>query len=217
MDEKKYRESDSSAIITNVINSDKLERFLVWQAKLVSLQSEFEGFIGFKLEAPKAGIRDYWVTTVAFDSDKHLETWLNAPKRAELLTELKSFSELNELKKVHNGFNFWFTKPTPERSIWKENALVLLTLYPVVFLFSFFQNAMMAYGVPFWLMLFFACAFSTAVLGWITVPLLMKFFDWWLNPPKDRAKLYTIVGSLLVLVLYIVSLLGAYYLAQLTA
>jgi len=217
MNEKKYIGGDSSAIITNAISSDNIERFLMWQAKLISIQSQFEGFIGFKLEAPRAGMRDYWVTTVAFDSDKHLEAWLNAPKRAELLTELGSFSESNELKKVHNGFNFWFTKSTPEKTIWKENALVLLTLYPVVFLLSFIQNAIMAHGVPFWLALFFACAASTATLGWITVPLLMKLFALWLNPPKNRAKLYTIIGSLIVLALYMVSLLGAYYLTQLTA
>ena len=176
MNEKKYIEGDSSAIITNVINSDNIERFLMWQTKIVPIQSQFEGFIGFKLEPPRAGISDYWVTTVAFDSDEHLEAWLNSPRRAELLTELESFSKVNELKKVHNGFNFWFTKSTPEKSVWKENALVLLTLYPVVFLFSFIQNPIMAHGVPFWLMLFFACTVSTAILGWITVPLAHEIF-----------------------------------------
>lgn len=216
MNKKKYIEGDSSAIITNVINSDNIERFLMWQSKIVPIQSQFEGFMGYKLEPPRAGIHDYWVTTVAFDSDEHLEAWLNSPRRAELLTELKNFSEVNELKKVHNGFNFWFIKSTSEKSVWKENALVLLTLYPVVFLFSFIQNPIMARGVPFWFMLFIACTYSTAVLGWITVPSLIKFFGWWLNPPKNKAKLYTIMGSLLVLALYIVSLLGAYYLAQLT-
>lgn len=217
MNEKEYREGDSSAIITNLINSDKIERFLIWQAKIVPIQAQIEGFIGYKLEPPKAGIRDYWVTTVAFDSDKHLEAWINSPQRAELLTELESFSEANELKKVHNGFNFWFAKSTPKKSVWKENALVLLTLYPVVFLFSFIQNPMMAHGVPFWFMLFVACVVSTTILGWITVPQLMKFFGWWLNPPKNKATLYTIMGSMLVLALYSVSLLGACYLAQLTA
>jgi uncharacterized protein len=217
MNKEKYREGDSSAIITNVINSDNIERFLMWQAKIAPIESQFEGFIGYKFEPPRAGIRDHWVTTVAFDSDEHLEAWLNSPRRAELLTELENFSTANELKKVHNGFNFWFAKSTPEKSAWKENALVLLTLYPVVFLFSFIQNPIMAYGVPFWLMLFFACIFSTAVLGWVTVPQLMRFFCWWLNPPKSRAKLYTIMGSLLVLALYMVSLLGARYLATLTA
>lgn len=216
MNKKKYTEGDSSAIVSNVINSDNLERFLMWQAKIVPIQSQFEGFIGFKLEAPKPGIRDYWVTTVAFDSDEHLEAWLNSPRRSELLTGLENFSEENILKKVHNGFNFWFTKSTPEKSVWKENALVLLTLYPVVFVFSFIQNPLMAKGVPFWFMLFIACTYSTAVLGWLTVPALVKLFAWWLNPPKNNAKQYTIMGSLLVLALYMVSLLGAYYLTQLT-
>lgn len=216
MNEEKLKEGDSSAIITNVVKASDLERFLLWQAKFVPMQSQFKGFIGFKMEAP-TNSRDYWITTVAFDSDKHLETWLHSPVRAGLLAELKNFSATNELKKVHNGFTFWFTKPTLEKSIWKENALVLLTLYPVVFLFSFIQNPLMAWGIPFWFMLFVACTYSTSVLGWVTVPMLMKAFGWWLNPPKDKAKIYTIMGSILVVACYGVTLLGAWYLSYLTA
>lgn len=213
MTKNKYTEADSSAIITNIITDDNIERFLLWQAKIAPIQSQFEGFIGYKLEPPRMGIRDYWVTTVAFDNDTHLNAWLNSQERAALLTELESFSGENKLTKVHNGFNFWFTK-TPKKSAWKESALVLLTLYPVVFLLSFIQNPVMAYGVPFWLALFFANAASTAILAWVTMPWLVKMFGWWLNPPKKRATLYTFIGTILVLVLYIFSILGARFLSS---
>jgi len=93
--------------------------------------------------------------------------------------------------------------------------IVLLALYPTVFLFSIFvQTPLLIHrGTPFWLALFFGNAFSTALLGWVIVPPLSELFGWWLNPLKRAAPAQvthcrvTWAGAALILLLYAVFLL----------
>ena len=100
-------------------------------------------FRGYKLEKPRPGIHDSWITTVSFDTDEHLDLWLNSSERKKMLQELNSFSD-SHIEKLYSGFDFWFNATRDsQRIIWKENMLVLLTLYPVVFLLSYIQGPLM--------------------------------------------------------------------------
>lgn len=193
--------STVTATITDTINPTNEQKFLHWQLRVAPLQSKFPGFIGYKLERIRTGITESWVSTVTFDTDTHLDAWLKSPERATMLQELRTFTSGSHIEKVYSGFNFWFTNTAQSsRAAWKENMLVLLTLYPVVFLLSYIQNPAMKHGVPFWLALFFSNLTSTVILGYVTVPWLMKMFSWWLKP--QEGKDYTIMGAVVVVLLY---------------
>lgn len=58
------------------------------------------------------------------------------------------------------------------------NLLVLLVLYPIVFLSGYFISApfLDSKGVPFWLSLFVGNLFSTQLLGWLAVPVIFPLF-----------------------------------------
>jgi uncharacterized protein len=202
-----------SALISHHIKPTDIRRFLEIQSQFAPLQSKFPGFIGYKLEKPRHGVHDSWIATVTFDTESNLDAWLNSSERAKLLTQLDKFAP-STLEKIHSGFDFWFTKKTETRSAWKENALVLLTLYPVVFLISFIQNPLIHAGWPFWFTLFLSNALSTSILGWITVPFLRKQFEWWLNPPADKRQIYTLTGAVLVIFFYIIIIVSARYISH---
>ncbi len=207
VEEKNQNQGTVTATISTMIHPKDEERFLEWNTRVSANESKFAGFLGSKIERPRPGINDAWITIVTFDSDEHLDAWLNSNERKKLINELNSFIIESHMRKVYSGFDFWFA-PSQDNthSAWKENMLVLLTLYPVVFLLSYAQNPVMSYGVPFWLALFFSNAISTAILGWISVPWLMKHFWWWLNPPQQSVKKYTFLGTFIVLCLYGISL-----------
>ena len=75
--------------------------------------------------------------------------------------------------------------------LWKVNMVVLLGLYPTVFLFSILVQTplLMHNGMPFWLALFLGNAFSTALLGWFLVPQLSKLLRWWLQPAEREGTM----------------------------
>jgi uncharacterized protein len=203
-----------SAVISTRVKPGQQDAFLRWYRRISAIQARFEGFQGYKFEPPIPGVQDDWVTILRFDSDIHLEAWLNSEERKHILQESEAFSLATHVRKVHVGFESWlrFTGDQQQSSppTWKVNMLVLLALYPTVFLFSIFVQTpfLIQRGVPFWLALFLSNAFSTALLSWALVPLLSTWFSWWLNPLEHRTPAHvpywrsTWAGVAIILFLY---------------
>lgn len=205
-----------TATITDTINPQREQSFVDWQLRIAPLQSKFPGFIGYKLERPRTGMQEAWVATVTFDTDAHLDSWLTSPERQKMLAELRTMSSGSRIEKIYSGFNFWFTQDKKtNRAAWKQNMLVLLALYPMVFLLSHYIQTpiMMKYGIPFWLALFFNNLVGTVILGYVTIPLLMTHFDWWLVTREESKGNHTVVGVLAVLLLYAISLCFCWWLS----
>ncbi len=92
---------------------------------------------------------------------------------------------------------------------WKQNMIVLLLLYPVVFLFGLLVQTpllMGRAGLPFWLALFIGNVVSVLLLNWL-VPWASRGFGWWLAPPRDAGGRISVVGAMLIMAFYAVSLL----------
>ena len=136
------------------------------------------------------GIQDDWTTMLRFDSDDHLEAWMNSEQRKQLLRETPNFSDEFHTRKIRSGFDPWFTKDGGEPpASWKVNMIVLLTLYPTVFLFGFFISTplLTRNGVPFWLALFLGNITSTVLLGYWFVTWASRF-DFWLHPKSRECR-----------------------------
>ena len=206
--------SPVSAVISTRVKPGQQDAFLRWYRRISALQARFEGFQGYKFEAPIPGVQDDWVTILRFDSDAHLEAWLNSEERKQILQEADAFSLDTHIRKVRVGFESWFKftgaqqqNPPPT---WKVNMIVLLALYPIVFLFSFFVQTplLIKRGTPFWFALFVGLVVSTILLSWPAIPFLSKVFNWWLTPrePAAPARLtpqqITWAGTALILCLY---------------
>ena len=81
--------------------------------------------------------------------------------------------------------------------------LVLLLLYPIVFLFGIWVQTpllMGKAGLPFWLALFIGNIVSVLLLNWL-VPWTSRGFGWWLAPAGGWTSL---PGAALILLLYTV-------------
>jgi antibiotic biosynthesis monooxygenase (ABM) superfamily enzyme len=182
--------------------------FQEWQRRIAMVEATFEGFSGYRLEPPVPGVQDDWMTMIRFDSAAHLDAWLNSEQRQQLLAETPRFSTESHARKVHTGFDFWFTSDQGDAAQlpppWKQNMIVLLTLYPTVFLFGFFVQTplLVGRGMPFCLALFLANALSTGLLSWYFVPWASRALDWWLHPTPAAAPRVNRVGAGLIMALY---------------
>ena len=81
--------------------------------------------------------------------------------------------------------------------------IVLLLLYPVVFLFGLWVQTpilMGRVGLPFWLSLFVGNVVSVLLLNWL-VPLTSRGFGWWLAP---AGRWTSLAGAALIVMLYAV-------------
>lgn len=199
-----------SALFTTRVDPGREKEFLAWSARVAQAQAAFEGFISYQVEPPIDGVQDDWIAVLSYDTDAHMRAWLSSPQRASLLTEEASFDERARVHIVRNELDAWFKTGGEGESApaWKRNMLVLLVLYPVVFLTAtWVQDPLLTgNGMPFWLALFVANIISVVALGWLLVPAADRIFGWWLYPRGRTRRITSAVGVVVVVTLYGVSL-----------
>jgi antibiotic biosynthesis monooxygenase (ABM) superfamily enzyme len=204
-------EAAVSAVISFKVPAGLEADFLAWQQRMQTAEAEFKGFLRHKVERPIPGLHDDWLIILSFDNDANLTAWLDSAVRRAFLKEGARFNSGISVKRASYGFNFWFpTGQTPRQGpsfILKSNLIVLLVLYPIVFLWGTFIGHPLidAHGVPFWLSLFIGNLVSTQLLGWFVVPAAFKAFDWWLAPRASTLR--QLGGYALVVALYAASML----------
>jgi antibiotic biosynthesis monooxygenase (ABM) superfamily enzyme len=199
-----------SAVISMQITPGQEQVYRQWAQHIAAAQAQFPGSQGFKISPPIPGVQDDWVTIIQFDNESHLNAWMESPERKKLLDEANAFTKESHYRIVRTGFDQWFRfGGVAHVPAWKQNMLVVLGLYPTVFLFGFFVGTPLfaeQLGWPFWLALFVSNIASVTILNWL-VPWLSRRFDWWLQPAGSETRQRTLQGIAVVVALYALLLL----------
>ncbi len=196
-----------SAVISTRIKPGCEAAYRAWERRIAAVAAKASGFQGYRFEPPTPGIQEHWLVILRFDSEENLRAWLDAPERRKLLEEAEPFTEESHARIARTGFEQWFTLsglPTPPA--WKQNMLVLLMLYPVVFLFGVFIDKPILSGwagLPFAVALFVGNAASVLLLNYL-VPWLGGQFAWWLQPVGLKSLRTDFAGAALMAALYAV-------------
>ena len=205
------RNAPVSVVIASRVRPGQEAAFRAWERRISAAQAKSPGFQGYRVEPPIVGVQEDWLAILRFDSERNLQVWLDSPARKKLLEEAAPFLEEFHTRVVHTGFEQWFIAADSDSmpSAWKQNMLVLLLLYPVVFLFGAFVQTPLLMGkaaLPFWLALFIGNIVSVLLLSWL-VPWVSRRFTWWLKPGTESAGVTNIAGAALILLFYAACLL----------
>jgi uncharacterized protein len=200
-----------SAVISTRIKPGQEAAYRTWELRIAAAQARSPGFQGYRFEPPISGVQDDWLAILRFDTQRNLQAWLDSPERQKLLEEAAPFVEEFHARVVRTGFEQWFPAAGERGSApaaWKQNMIVLMLLYPVVFLFGAWVQTpllMGRAGLPFWLALFVGNVVSVVLLNWL-VPWTSRGFWWWLVPARDAGRNINVAGAALILGLYAVAL-----------
>jgi antibiotic biosynthesis monooxygenase (ABM) superfamily enzyme len=200
--------SPVSIVITTRVKPGCEAPFRLWEHRIAAAQTQAPGFTGYRLEPPIPGVQDDFVAILRFASDASLQQWMDSPKRAALLAEATAFTVEVRTRRVQAGFSQWFAPAGVGPAAWKQNMVVLLMLYPVVFLFGrWVQTPLLtrAWGLPFWLSLFIANVAGVVLLNWL-VPWGSRRFAWWLTPRDDAPAWTSWMGAAALIGLYCVTM-----------
>jgi uncharacterized protein len=206
------RPAPVSAVISSRIRPGQEAAFRAWEHRIAAAQAQSPGFQGYRFEPPIPGVQEDWLAILRFDSERNLQAWLDSSARKKLLEEATPFLDEFHTRVVHTGFEQWFPSgdSTSAPPAWKQNMIVLLLLYPVVFLFGTWVQAPLLTGkggLPFWLALFIGNAASVLLLNWL-VPWASRGFGWWLQPASDVRGRTSIAGAALIALLYAACMLA---------
>ena len=200
------RAAPVSAVISTRVKPGQEAAFRAWEQRIATVQAQSPGFQGYRFEAPIPGVQDDWLAILRFNNEPNLQTWFDSPERKKLLQEAAQFLQEFHARVVRTGFEQWFPSASGRTSApaWKQNMIVLLLLYPVVFLFGIWVQApvlMGKAGLPFWLALFIGNVASVLLLNWL-VPLASRGYAWWLSPVRNAGGRIDLAGAALVVLLY---------------
>jgi antibiotic biosynthesis monooxygenase (ABM) superfamily enzyme len=154
--------------------------FEALQRRLDGAAALSPGFLGVERYDPVPGVQDETVVVFSFDNREHLDEWLASPVRGELLAAANHYVEGERVLNVVSGFGGWFSYGGPTTKKWKQAAVVLLALYPLTFMLSLLSRWLIA-DVPWQLSLLMSNIIVTALLTWVVMPPLTRWFDRWLH------------------------------------
>jgi antibiotic biosynthesis monooxygenase (ABM) superfamily enzyme len=196
-----------SAVISTRIMPGQELAYRTWEQRIAAAQSRAPGFQGYRFEPPVPGVQDDWLAILRFDTETNLQAWLDSPERQKLLQEARAFTAEFHTRIARTGFDQWFPATaggaaTPQA--WKQNMLVLLLLYPVVFLFGILVQTpllMNRAGLSFPIALFIGNVASVLLLNYL-VPWTSLRFSWWLQPAGLHRQWIEVAGTALLVSLY---------------
>jgi hypothetical protein len=181
------------------------DRYREWTVRIQAAQAKYPGYRGMYLQAPEeAG--GMWTTIIRFDKGSHLAAWMNAPERKELLCESKKFIEKEQFTHLATSFPGWVplnpvTGEGPPN--WKTAMLVLLGLFPIVMLeMRYLSPLFQMMGLHASLATFLGNSLSVAATSFLTMPLCVRWFGWWLfqKPENDQGR--SLRGTALLCLLF---------------
>jgi len=203
-----------SAVISTSVRPGMEADYRAWERRMAAAQAKAPGFQGYRFELPIPNVQDDFLAILRFDDEDNLQAWLDSPVRKQLVSESMEFTEEFHTRIARTGFDHWFAGETPPGgqppSAWKQNMMVLLMLYPIVFLFGFFIGTPLLgrnLGVPFAVTLFVGNVVSVTMLNWL-VPWVNRRFAWWLEPRSAATRARTnVIGFAVVAAIYAVSVI----------
>jgi len=201
--------SPVAAVISTRIKPGQESAYRAWEQRIAAAQSKAPGFQGYRFEPPTPGVQDHWLVLMRFDTEANLQAWLDSPERQKLMREATFFEGDSPPRTVRTGFDQWFPVPAVGASppaAWKQNMLVLLMLYPVVFLLSRFLTPLLA-AMPFAVSLFIGNVASVLLLIYL-IPWTSNGFSWWLQPGGTKVRRIDLAGTTLLVALYALMVLA---------
>ncbi len=189
-------------VIATRVEPGREPAFRAWAEAAQAAQARYPGYAGTLVQAPLPPQIPYWTTLVRFTTPAELDAWLGSPERQALLRQADPAVATWTSRRLAAPFAGWFPEEggaTPPA--WKQTALVLLVLFPVVMLEIRFLSPLTA-GLPPAVATFIGNAISVALVSWLLMRIATAALGWWLLPAPDRRRRIECLGAGVMLGLY---------------
>ncbi len=194
-----------SAIIRTRVKPGAEAAYQDWQRKIAAAHANAKGFRGYRFEPPISTVNPDWLIILRFDTTEDLQAWMASPARLKLLEEAAPLTDETRVRITRSAFDEWFQldRGTEEHPAWKMSMLVLLVIYPLVFIFdqAVAGPIFARHGMPTWLSMFIGNVCCVTMVSQL-IPWVGRRFQWWLEPPRNRERVVTRRGVIVLLMLY---------------
>ncbi|MBA3718461.1 MAG: antibiotic biosynthesis monooxygenase [Actinobacteria bacterium] len=190
-------ERAATVVVSHAVDPAREDEFRAWTLRLTEAERAFPGFRGTEMFPPVPGVQDKWTIVFHYDTEEHLNGWLESPQRQQLLEEGRSFQDY-ELRRISSPFGAWFALDGGEDGAgpaqWKTALAVLVGLYPTVVLLTLGISEI--WDGKLWATLLVGNILSVTLLTWVVMPVVTRALRFWLAPePGQEAPRLDTLGA----------------------
>lgn len=202
--------SCASLVIEHRVPTGKEQEFQEWQSLLTSVVNRFKGYLRTDLSPPVLGVQEKWYVIVYFDTQEHLNQWINSPERQSLLKSGEELFGSYQFRSFKTGLESWFTQEANELEInspaWKQNLIVLVGLYPTVMIQTIICSTLhLMVSWPLSVSMLINNFVCCCLLTWVVMPPLSRWFNFWLKAPSEHSQSSNLKGLSFVIVSLLIS------------
>jgi antibiotic biosynthesis monooxygenase (ABM) superfamily enzyme len=201
------RSAPASAVISTRVKPGREQEYRAWERKIAAAQSRALGLQGYRFEPAIPGVQEDCIAILRFDTEVNLKAWLDSPERHKLIEEAAPLTEEFHARSVRTGFEQWFRDSAGAGApVWKMDMIVLLLLYPIVFLWNILVGFRFFADTPFAFALFIGNIVSVVLTG-VLVPWVANRVGWWLQPTGKHRLGMHLLGAGMMIALYAIMVL----------
>tara|TARA_R100001143_G_scaffold59843_3_gene58812 strand:+ start:1930 stop:2502 length:573 start_codon:yes stop_codon:yes gene_type:complete len=132
--------SGATAVITHRVRSDKHAEYERWLDEIVPVGKASPGHLDLHIIRPIAGITETFTIILRFDTEEHLQNWMNSAERERLIARAQPLLSEGDDFYISSGLDFWFA-PTGARAKiplrWKQFLLTWSAIFPLALLLPY--------------------------------------------------------------------------------
>jgi uncharacterized protein len=204
----------AAEVVTARVPTDKSGEYVGLRQEMNALVAAAPGFVSVETHPPTEE-DDTWVTTITFDTQADLESWVNSSERERLVSKLQSLAP-DEVRTLPTGFGQWFAVNAVgmvQAPAWKQAMTVVAVLFAMTSVLNIFlgdfvgqgwtirgDRVFSGLGLPMPVVVFIGSVVGTCLLTWVLMPIATRLLAWWLDPGVTRSR--TILGVIVLIVVY---------------
>lgn len=195
-------------VFVTQVSPDKEEAYRQWIAKLHQAEANCPGFQRVYVQAPTKGQGINWITFLQFDTQENLDRWLGSEERHKIMQEAEPLIKSLESHRMISPYAGWFANVmsgSEPPAVWKQTMLVLLVLFPIIMVELKYLSPLTAALNPS-LATFIGNAISVTLISYPMMPIALLFLGWWLKPKKEKRVAYTLLGTGILILLYLLEI-----------
>lgn len=145
-------EEGATAVITHRVRDDKHIEYENWMGEIGPLCMAAPGNLDLHIVRPVPGLTDTFTIIIRFDTNAHLQQWLESPTRRRMIEKARPMLVAGDDFYVSSGLDFWFAAKQAHAKIpikWKQLLVTWSAIYPLVmFVPPLVVPSLRAVGLP---------------------------------------------------------------------
>jgi len=125
----------ATVVITHRVREGRHAEYENWLDEIAPLCKASPGHLDWHIVRPISGLTETYTVIIRFDTEAHLQQWMESPARAYLIEKVRPLFVTGDDFFVSSGLDFWFTPGGAKAKVpvrWKQYLVTWSAIYPLV-------------------------------------------------------------------------------------